>query len=104
MEDPIVFPSEYRFCKILWEQEPIATSQLVFICDYSLGWSKSTTYTVIHRLIDRGVIKKEASVCSSLVSKRQIQIAQLQKLVAEYFDGDTSGLIEVVNQLDIKEN
>ena len=50
MQTPKIFESEYRFCLILWEQEPVNSTRLVELCRDRLGWSKATTYTVIRRL------------------------------------------------------
>ena len=62
MEAPKIFESEYRFCLILWEHEPINSTHLVELCRERLGWSKATTYTVIRRLSERGVVKNENPV------------------------------------------
>ena len=69
METPKVFESEYRFCLILWENEPIRSGELVKLCRERLGWMPTTTYTVIKRLSERGVLINENSVVRSLVSK-----------------------------------
>ena len=57
MSTPKIFESEYRFCLILWEYEPIKSSELVKLCKDKLGWKPTTTYTVIKRLSERGVVK-----------------------------------------------
>ena len=67
---PKVFESEYRFCEILWKHEPVTSSELVKLCASELGWKKSTTFTVIKRLSERGVLKSENAVVTSIVSKR----------------------------------
>ena len=59
MSVPQIFESEYRFCLILWEHEPVNSTRLVHLCQEQLGWSKATTYTVIRRLSQRGVVKNE---------------------------------------------
>ena len=59
MEVPKIFESEYRFCLILWDNEPVNSTKLVELCKAQLGWSKATTYTVIRRLAERGVVKNE---------------------------------------------
>ena len=66
MEAPKIFESEYRFCLILWEHEPINSTHLVELCKEQLGWSKATTYTVIRRLSERGVVKNENAVVTAL--------------------------------------
>ena len=86
METPKVFESEYRFCLILWEHEPINSTDLVKLCKEQLGWSKGTTYTVIRRLSERGVLKNDNTIVSSLVSKEEIQIAEIDELMKNRFD------------------
>ena len=87
METPKVFESEYRFCLILWEHEPVRSSQLVTLCQEQLGWKPTTTYTVIKRLSERGVLKNENTVVTSLVSKDQVQAAQIDEMVEKTFEG-----------------
>ena len=65
---PKIFESEYRFCLILWENEPIASGKLALLCKERLGWSRTTTYTVIKRLSERGVLVNDHSAVHSLVS------------------------------------
>ena len=93
METPKVFDSEYRFCLILWEKEPISSSKLAALCKERLDWSKTTTYTVIRRLCDRGVIKNENAVVSSLVSKEEVQESELNTLVEKTFEGSLPAFI-----------
>ena len=87
METPKVFESEYRFCLILWEQEPVSSGKLVELCRARLGWKPTTTYTVIKRLSERGVLQNDHSVVTSLVSKEAVQAAQLDELVEKTFEG-----------------
>ena len=87
METPKVFESEYRFCLILWEHEPIKSSELVNLCREQLGWKPTTTYTVIKRLSERGVVKNENAVVTSLVSREDVQKAEIDELVETRFDG-----------------
>ena len=68
MDTPKVFESEYRFCLILWEHEPVRSSELVSLCREQLGWKPTTTYTVIKRLSERGVLVNENSVVRALVT------------------------------------
>ena len=73
MNVPKIFESEYRFCLILWDNEPVNSTKLVELCREQLGWSKATTYTVIRRLSERGVVKNENAMVTALVSKEQAQ-------------------------------
>lgn len=93
MEIPKVADSEYRFCLILWEHEPIKSTELVRICREKLGWKETTTYTVIKRLINRGVVKNEKTVVSSLVTKDAVQAAELNGLVERTFEGSVPAFI-----------
>lgn len=93
METPKIFESEYRFCLILWEHEPVNSTRLVELCREQLGWSKATTYTVIRRLSERGVIKNEHPLVTSLISKEQAQEAELDALVEKTFEGSLPAFI-----------
>jgi len=90
---PKVFESEYRFCLILWEHEPINSTELVKLCKEQLGWSKATTYTVIRRLTERSVLKNENSVVFSLITKEEIQIAEIDELMKKRFSGSRSAFL-----------
>lgn len=87
MSAPKVFESEYRFCLILWRHEPINSTQLAKLCKEELGWSRTTTYTVIKRLSDRGIVKNEHATVTSLVSKEEVQAAEMDELMARTFEG-----------------
>ncbi len=87
METPKIFDSEYKFCLLLWDVEPINSTQLAALCKERLGWSKATTYTVIRRLSQRGIVKNENATVSSLVSKQEVQRSRIQKMVDETFEG-----------------
>ena len=93
METPKIFESEYRFCLILWEHEPVSSGRLVELAKESLGWSKATTYTVIRRLSQRGVLKNENTIVTSLVSKEQAQASRLDEMVEETFQGSMPAFI-----------
>lgn len=93
METPKIFESEYRFCLILWENEPISSSKLTVLCKDKLGWSRTTTYTVIKRLSDRGVLKNDHSTVTSLVSKEEIQANEIDQLVEKTFEGSLPAFI-----------
>jgi len=93
MDTPKVFESEYRFCLILWEHEPVKSSDLVKLCAEQLGWKPTTTYTVIKRLSERGVLKNESSTVTSLVSKDQVQAAELEEMVEKTFEGSLPAFV-----------
>ena len=93
MDTPKIFESEYRFCLILWEHEPVKSSELVTLCKEHLGWKPTTTYTVIKRLSERGVLKNENTVVTSLVSKDQVQAAELNEMVEKTFEGSLPAFV-----------
>ena len=93
METPKIFESEYRFCRILWEHEPIKSKELVKLCQEHLGWKPTTTYTVIKRLSERGVVKNENTVVSALVSQEEVQAAQVDEIMEKTFDGSLPAFI-----------
>lgn len=93
METPKIFESEYRFCLILWEQEPIRASALAKLCLEQLGWKRTTTYTVIKRLGERGVLKNEDGMVTALVSQDQAQASEIDELVEKKFAGSVPSFI-----------
>ncbi len=93
MSTPKVFESEYRFCLILWEHEPIKSSALVELCKEQLGWKPTTTYTVIKRLSERGVLKNEKTIVSSLVSKAEVQASEIDEMVEKTFEGSLPSFV-----------
>lgn len=109
MATPKIFESEYRFCLILWENEPITSSDLAKICKEKLEWSRTTTYTVIRRLCERGVLKNEKSTITSLVSKDQVQEDQMEELMEKTFEGSLPAFIaafarsQKLSKEDVKE-
>ena len=90
---PKIFESEYRFCLILWEHEPIKSTDLAKLCKEKLEWSKTTTYTVIKRLSERGVIKNENAIVTSIVSKEEAQQSELEELMDKKFEGSLPAFI-----------
>ena len=93
METPKIFDSELRFCEILWEHQPVRSSELAHLCAEKLGWKKSTTYTVIKRLTERGVVQTEGAVVTALVSRDQVQRAESRAIVERNFSGSLPGFL-----------
>ena len=93
MPTPKIFESEYRFCLILWENEPVKSTELAKLCKEKLGWSKTTTYTVIKRLCERGIIQNENTIVTSIVSKEEAQLSELDEMVDKKFEGSLPAFI-----------
>ena len=93
METPKIFESEYHFCLIMWEHEPVTTVELVKLCQERLDWKRTTTYTVIKRLGERGVLKNEDGTITSRVSKEDAQAREINELVEEKFQGSLPAFV-----------
>lgn len=88
-----IFESEYRFCLILWEHEPVTTVQLAKLCQEQLGWKRTTTYTVIKRLGEREILENKKGVITSLVSKEEAQVGEIEELVEKRFEGSLPAFV-----------
>lgn len=93
METPKIHESEYRFCLILWKHEPVKATELVKLCQAQLGWKRTTTYTVIKRLSERGVLKNDNGTISSLVIKEEAQASEIDELVEKRFEGSLPAFV-----------
>lgn len=93
MNIPKIHESEYRFCLIMWEHQPVTPVELVKLCQDRLGWKRTTTYTVIKRLAQRGILKSEDGKITALVSKEEAQAREINELVEEKFQGSLPAFI-----------
>lgn len=85
--DPLkLFDAEYRFMRLLWEHEPVNSTELVRLCLEHFEWKKSTTYSMIKRLAERGILKNEQAVVTALVKKEEVQKYNSEVLLAKTFD------------------
>lgn len=81
-----IFDAEYRLMGIVWEKEPINSTELVKLCQKELGWKKSTTYSVLKRLAARGILKNEGAIVSSLVKRIEVQKYESEQILEKSFD------------------
>lgn len=93
MNVPKIHEGEYRFCLIMWEREPVTAVELVKLCQQQLAWKKSTTYTVIKRLGDRGVLKLENGVVTALITKEEAEAAEIESMVESRFGGSLPAFV-----------
>ena len=93
MEIPKIHEGEYRFCLIMWEHEPIAAAQLAKLCQEQLGWKRTTTYTIIKRLGERGILSNDSGIVTSLISKDDAQAYEIDELVEKKFEGSLPAFI-----------
>ena len=78
---------EAKFADIIWANEPVTTRQLVTLCEEELNWKRTTTYTVLKRLCDRGIFVTDNSVVTSLISKDDFYAIQSENFVEDTFKG-----------------
>ena len=78
---------EAKFAKLIWQKEPISSRELVKLCEKEFGWKKSTTYTVLKKLCERGIFQNEKAVVTSLLSEEEFYSYKSRKFVEESFGG-----------------
>lgn len=88
-----IFESEYRFLCILWEHEPVSSPELVKLCNQEFGWKKSTTYMVIKKLADKGIIRNENTIVESLVSKEEVDRQASDELLERTCQGNVPSFL-----------
>ena len=87
MEELKLCESEYRFAAIVWENEPIGSGELATLCEKKLGWKKSTTYTVLKKLCERGILKNEKAVVTASIKQEQVQKFESEQFISRAFGG-----------------
>ena len=87
MEKYKLFDAEHKFVSLIWENEPVNSPELIRICNEKLGWKKSTTYTVLRKLCERGILKNEDAVVASLVKREEVQKYESETLIDKAFNG-----------------
>ena len=84
---------ESRFADIIWSNEPLTTGELVKLAEKEFNWKRTTTYTVLKKLCERGIFKTENSVVTSLISKKEFYAIQSENFVDETFAGSLPAFI-----------
>ena len=93
MEELRLCNSDYRFMMIVWEYAPVGSGELVRLCQEQLGWKKSTTYTQIKRLSEKGILKNENAVVEPLVTREEVQKQESDAFVERTFAGSLPGFL-----------
>ena len=78
---------EAQFAELIWAREPIASGELVKLCEKELNWKKSTTYTVLKKLCERGIFQNNDGVVTSLLTKDEFNAVQSEQFVEDTFEG-----------------
>ena len=84
---------EARFADIVWQHAPVSTKELVALCEKDLNWKRTTTYTVLKKLCERGIFVMENSTVEVLISKEEFYAIQSEKFVEETFEGSLPAFI-----------
>lgn len=84
---------EARFADIIWQHEPLSSTELVKLAGEELDWKKSTTYTVLKRLCQRGIFQNDGGTVTSLLSKEEFAACQSEQFVEETFDGSLPAFV-----------
>ena len=82
-----LFDAELRMMRIVWEQEPMTSRRLVELCGERLGWNKSTTYTVLRKLCERGILRNDSSTVTSVAKLADVQRYESRAVMERSFDG-----------------
>jgi len=93
MESLKLCDSDYRFMQIVWENAPVNSGELVRLCSEKLGWKKSTTYTQIRKMCDKGYIENAQATVSVLIPKERVQAEESAYFVERTFDGSLPGFL-----------
>ncbi len=93
MDEPRMSNSDYRFMQIVWEHAPVGSGEMVRLCAEQLGWKKSTTYTEIKRLCEKGFLKNENAVVEPLITMEEAQKRESGAFVERTFSGSLPGFL-----------
>lgn len=88
-----LFDSEHRLAEIVWDREPVGSGELARLCKEQLGWQRTTTYTVLKKLCERGVLRNESATVTALVKREAIQHSESKRLLEKLFDNSLPGFI-----------
>ena len=84
---------EMKFASLIWEKEPIASGELVKLCEKELNWKKSTTYTCLKRLCEKGIFQNEDGIVTSILSQEEFVAKQSEQFVEDTFKGSLPGFL-----------
>ncbi len=93
MERRRLAESDFRFMSVVWTHEPVSSMRLVELCLEELGWKKSTTFTMLRKMIEKGYLKNEDSAVTSQVSREEVQAEQSELFVEQTFAGSLPGFL-----------
>ncbi|MFA7673278.1 MAG: BlaI/MecI/CopY family transcriptional regulator [Clostridia bacterium] len=96
--DSKLFDSELKIMEIIWSCEPVSAKQLSLIANSTIGWNKNTTYTVVKKLIEKGVIRRDEPgfMCTSLLKREDVQRAETEALIHKIYNGSKKALFSAL--------
>lgn len=97
MKDMKLGAIETRFAEIIWANAPLTTNQLIKLCAEELEWKRTTTYTVLKKLCEKGIFKTENSTVTTLISKSEFEGMQSEQFVEETFKGSLPAFLTAFN-------
>ena len=97
MKDMKLGAIETRFAEIIWMNEPLTTNQLIKLCAEELEWKRTTTYTVLKKLCDKGIFRTENSLVTAVISKQEFEGMQSEQFVEETFKGSLPAFLTAFN-------
>lgn len=95
----MLFPMEWKLMSIVWDHAPLTASHLSRLAADEIGWKRTTTYTVIARLAERGILEKEGKLVRPLLSRMEAEDEAIRSLLAESFDGDRARLAAALERV-----
>lgn len=93
MKEFKLFDAEYKFMNVIWQHEPLTSTELSKLCQQELGWKKSTTYNMIRKLAERGIVQNKQAVVTSLIKREQAQQYESEVLLEKAFDSSLPSFI-----------
>jgi len=94
MENPLkLFDAEYRFMSIVWAHEPVNSTELTRICEKELGWKKPTTYSMIKKLSERGIMQNEKATVTTLIARKDVQKYEANVFIDKMFGGSMPSFV-----------
>ena len=93
MKELQLHQAEYRFMEVIWANEPVNSTALVKLCEDQLGWKKSTTYTVLRKLCQRGILRNDDATVVAVAKREQVQKFESQQVVERSFGGSLPAFV-----------
>ena len=93
MERGKLYDSDYRFLCVVWDHAPVNSGELVKLCQTQLGWKKSTTYTMLKKLCEKGMAQNDDATVTALVPRGEVQAYESEKFVEQTFSGSLPGFL-----------